>query len=367
MKVANQKNSVIVLCFFAVIVLFSAFNFMLTGCGNINWPFPSVSPADSSGTSSWWNSSYSYRKQLTITASTDALSSGYSVNFTFDHAALVTAGKSLSSGDDIRIVYWDGATNTEIDRIIDNSSSWNNASTKIWFKTQIAIAVSTSDNGYYLYYGNSGASSPPADGDNVYEFWDDFEDGDISDWTQYGGGTVQLANDGGNNVLLKTDNSDPDGGYSTFNNGALGNLEVIFNTNRINENGGAQNRYGIEDSSFNGYGPRMYSFGGTDTFAIEQRTGGNSDGNLTSTTFTSNQLVWYRVEFRRYENNLEFELYEMNGTLVQSVSTTDSTYTSFDRFIVHGGYEFYTDNILVRKYVSSDSSISVSAGSEESL
>ena len=122
----------------------------------------------------WWDSAYLLRKQITVTASTDALASGYSVSLTFDHAALVTALKSLSSGNDIRIVYWNGVSHTEIDRVCDASSSWNNAATKVWFKLQAGIAASGSDNGYWLYYNNAAAGSPPANGMNVYLFWDDF-------------------------------------------------------------------------------------------------------------------------------------------------------------------------------------------------
>lgn len=140
----------------------------------------SAASEEAYASASWWDNSYTYRKQITVTASTDALESGYSVNLTFDHAVLVTDGQSLSSGNDVRVVYWNGTTNTELDRLLDDSFSWNNASTKIWFKTQAAISASSSDSNYYLYYASPGVGSPPADGSNVYVFYDDFNDGSIS-------------------------------------------------------------------------------------------------------------------------------------------------------------------------------------------
>jgi hypothetical protein len=81
---------------------------------------------------------------------------------------LVSGGKSLASGNDARILYWNGSTWTELSRILFNdgpagqaSSTWNAASTTLFFKTVAGISASGSDTGYYLYYGNPLAGSPP--------------------------------------------------------------------------------------------------------------------------------------------------------------------------------------------------------------
>jgi len=136
---------------------------------------PSVPEADAAAPAGqWWSMSYPFREKITVTAGTAAPASGYSVAVTLGHATLVTAGKSLPSGDDLRVVYWNGSTWVELDRLLDEASSWNNASTKVWFKTQAAIGASASDDNYYLYYGNASAGAPPANGMNVYLFYDDF-------------------------------------------------------------------------------------------------------------------------------------------------------------------------------------------------
>jgi hypothetical protein len=140
----------------------------------------------------WWDSSYAYRKKITVSAGSAGVPSGYSASVTFDHAALVNAvpsSKSLASGDDIRILHWDGSTWTELDRMLDPGSAWNNSSTKIWFKTQAAINANTSDENYYLYYGNLSPGSPPADGTNVFFFYDGYESGDFSAWDIVEAGT----------------------------------------------------------------------------------------------------------------------------------------------------------------------------------
>ena len=131
---------------------------------------------------SWWDSAYSFRQQITVTAGTAAVPSGYTVNTTFDHAALTTA-KSLASGDDVRVVYWNGSGWVELDRALDEFSSWDNASTEIWFRTQAATSASGSDNNYYLYYGNSGAAAPPADKIQIFDMYDTFQD--LSNWSTW--------------------------------------------------------------------------------------------------------------------------------------------------------------------------------------
>ena len=114
-----------------------------------------------------------------------AAPSGYSVALTFDHASLVLAGKSLGSGDDVRVAFYNGLSWVELDRLLDPASSWNSATTTVWFKTQAAIGAGSSDSNYFLYYGNPAAVSPPANGMNVFLFHDEFPGSaiDVSKWS----------------------------------------------------------------------------------------------------------------------------------------------------------------------------------------
>src|SRR5207253_11095072 len=84
-----------------------------------------------------WSADYDYREPITIVA-VNAVASGYAVALTFNHAALVTLVKSLPSGDDVRVRYWNGTSMTELDRVVDPTSAWNNpiTNTKIWFRLQ---------------------------------------------------------------------------------------------------------------------------------------------------------------------------------------------------------------------------------------
>ena len=107
-------------------------------------------------TQSTWNAAWTLRKQITVTTTT-AASAGYSVAVLLDHASLVTAGKALASGNDVRVLYWTGSSWVELDRVLDAGSAWNGGTTTIWFKLQAAIGAASSDNNYYIYYHNSAA------------------------------------------------------------------------------------------------------------------------------------------------------------------------------------------------------------------
>jgi hypothetical protein len=150
-------------------------------------------------TTNWWSASYDHRFEVAVLASSSAVPSGYSVSVTLDHAALVTAGRSLASGNDVRIAKWNGSAWTELDRVLDRSSSWNDVSTKLWFRTTTSISASTVDTNYYVYYGNSGAGSPPANAKNVYDVWDDFSGGviDTSTWYTMNTTGVTISQTGG--------------------------------------------------------------------------------------------------------------------------------------------------------------------------
>ena len=66
--------------------------------------------------------------------------------------------------------------------MLDPDSSWENSSTKIWFKTQTSISASLSDDNYYLYYGNTLIVSPSINSSDIFFFYDGFESGDLMGW-----------------------------------------------------------------------------------------------------------------------------------------------------------------------------------------
>jgi len=125
---------------------------------------------------------FTYRRRVTVNAGANAIPAGYSVSVVFDHAALVTAGKSLPTGDDVRIRYWNGSAWIDLDRVKDIPTAWNTTTTRLWFAVQAPIAAGGSNNNYYVHYGDLSASTPPANGDYVFL---DYEDGStLAGWTR---------------------------------------------------------------------------------------------------------------------------------------------------------------------------------------
>ena len=297
----------------------------------------------------WWNTAWSCRKAITVTELSGSALTDYQVKIDLSYEPTMR-----TDFGDLRFT---NASDSPLDYWLEAKTDGDSAT--VW--VEVDAITASDDTVIYMYYGNPAADSA-SNGDATFEFFDDFEDGDISDWSQYRNGIVNITDDGGNYVLLKTAYNDSNGGYCLFNNGSLSDFEAIFRTNRINETGGNQNRYGIENGSFNGYGPRMRDFNSLPSaFSIERRTGGGG-GNLASKNTSAYEWnTWMTVKFRKYGSTIEFELYDSSGSLAESISATNTSYNNFDRFVVHGGWEFYTDDIIVRKYVFPEPSCSFGA------
>lgn len=123
----------------------------------------------------WWDCDYGEREQAVVSAAAvKGITGGYSLSITFDHAQLVSDGNALANGNDLRVAYFNGTVWAEVDRVLDPTSAWNQSDTTLWFAIQTGFALGGSA-GYWIYYDNSGAGSPPADEDAVFHSADFFE------------------------------------------------------------------------------------------------------------------------------------------------------------------------------------------------
>jgi hypothetical protein len=105
------------------------------------------------------------RRLITVTAGADPVPAGYAVQFTLDTASLIAAGKLRADLADLRVT---DAAGTGRDRIVDAL-----APSVIWFALASAIAANASDT-YWVDYAAPDAGTPPANGANVFAFYDDF-------------------------------------------------------------------------------------------------------------------------------------------------------------------------------------------------
>jgi len=338
---------------------------------------------------SCWDANYAYRKKITITATSVDIPSDYSVSVTLDHAALVSAGKSLESGDDLRVVHWDGSSWTELDRVLDPLSTWKDASTQIWFALVDPIAAFSSDSAYYLHYGNPSATGPPDEWANVFLVGDDFDDTALTSGVDTSiAGTASITETGGEAFINLGTNEATDAGIIvTADSLPSGNDNgfAIRHKTKLVSGGGTSNpevkaigiaewpgQPGVEINTTENPRRRIIDFQRVDTQATifyydsggqnyywdgtNWVAGWGSWGNLSLDTYYIHELISDGTEWHVC-------IREADGTKITTTETEaitwDSTYDTGDPFWFYWGdaYTNYyyadvkSDWVYVRKYV----------------
>src|SRR3972149_7703963 len=133
-----------------------------------------------------WLTGWNYRKPITISNTGSSLTD-YQILVTVDTSALISAGKMLSNGNDIRFTTSDGST------IVNYwiESGINTTITKIWVKIP---SISLGSNTIYLYYNNPVAPAA-SNGTNTFVFFDDFPGTtlDTSKWTAMNSPSISIS------------------------------------------------------------------------------------------------------------------------------------------------------------------------------
>ncbi|MFP4557264.1 MAG: hypothetical protein ACLFNU_10365, partial [Bacteroidales bacterium] len=170
-------------------------------------------------------------------------------------------------------------------------------------------------------------------------------------WNTYESGNVEYSSNQsfiGSYSLRKTTNNDPDGGYKLLD--APINREFTF-TGRIfrpsTASGGVQDRLAISNGNFDGYGFRLSET----QLGIEKRTAGEGTDISTLVNITGDRPEdeWYRFEFTsNADNTFTVTIFDEGGSQLATVtSSSDTDFNLFDRVVIHGGYDYYVDNIQV--------------------
>lgn len=113
-------------------------------------------------TITWWNTSYSIRKQLNIDVTDKAsIAIGDPLYVVLDSAKLLSLNKIRGDFEDVEIVYWDYNA---------ASPSWTLLARDIEYNSQLqtfSIAfnavndIATTDSGYYMHYCNASLNTQP--------------------------------------------------------------------------------------------------------------------------------------------------------------------------------------------------------------
>lgn len=129
----------------------------------------------------WWDNDYDFRQRIDVDTASTAAPDAYTVPVVVDHAALVSSGLAQGGGDDVRVLRWNGTAWTELDRVLEDGSAWNQTTTTLWFRTTDPIAADTTDT-YWLYLGNDAPGPAPADPEAVFLLTENFDAGTLGDF-----------------------------------------------------------------------------------------------------------------------------------------------------------------------------------------
>ncbi|WP_440948224.1 DUF2341 domain-containing protein [Methanosarcina sp. T3] len=280
---------------------------------------------------------FSNYKRITISPSSDGTLTDYQVKLNINYES-----EMQSDFDDLRFVdensillpYW-------IEEKVDSSYA------KVWVKVPVIDGIDGAT--IKMYYGNSYVSSAE-NGDDVFEFFDDFESGviDSDKWNEVGSPTI--VDDDGDRVLKLT----PNNHVNTFNK--FSGTEYVV--------GGL-----MKFSSFGDYGPRMsldvkhfsyfiesYADGtGWSGTAILHNPGSGSLITVAQARPSWSTGVWNRFSFSSTNSvqKLTSDKLNLSGTYANNLS--GSIYiTTWD-----SGNDVRFSYLYVRKFASSEPAVVV--------
>jgi len=258
-------------------------------------------------TSAWWNTKFLYRKQITVsnTSGSTAYKGDFASVTSLDTETLITAEKLQADGDDLRIVYWDGTD------WIDTPRGWENlntSSTTVYFELQANIANSSSDNAYYLYYGNSTATGPTV----RTAIHDTFDDNSIDS-------TIWETNDG-YGTISETSQQMQYAGRTSGNNGVSDQFrtktavsgDFTFETQIYlpNDNGvsfvGGLFLGTYDDSTVTNAAGVFVGYRYDGWFFVYSKAAGGAYSNITSLQKLSTEAAWHTIKVIRKGSNWSF-------------------------------------------------------------
>ncbi len=295
------------------------------------------------------------------------LPAGYSVNVSFDHKSRVDAGKSLADGLDVRVVYDNGATATEIDRV--NETAFNTASpqTQLWFALQAPISPAASDANYWLYYGKTTAINPPQNGSRVYAFYDDFSGSSLDPKWTIDSGSAGLSVASGMLSLSKTTATGA-GAWAKFN--ANGWPYLVEKKSRVTQasGNGMRDRFYVTNQQASVGGESSISFYGPYYFDYGLFQGGSSINPFWGTlqSPTESLSTWYTGKF--YGNATDLRWDEPSSPAAsnsrkENALALDTISLALTSWATPATYAVDYDYVKVRDYIPSEPTGAV--GTEE--
>ncbi len=301
----------------------------------------------------WFDDSYTYRQRVPISNSGSILTN-YQVSLILNTASLITAGKMQSDCDDIRIVSENGAVLPHW--IEENNPGCNQTTTKIWTKVP---SIPTTGTNIYLYYGNTNATNAQS-GDNVFLFFDDFNDAALNAGKWYSAGTVSITGGAVRMAIGKIQSVQ-----------ALDNTVTVESRSRVTSTTYTNTGHiavGLMDSTqADGYGFWPF-YRNNSQWHQYWRSPGVFTSLTSSSSWTTN--TWYRHTVSRNSASFSWDVNGVNrfsGTHPNNGSIGSNTYLHAPRIWTEyptGDGPMEIDWIAVREYASTEPTVGT-FGSEE--
>jgi len=301
-----------------------------------------------SASSDWLNNSFAKRKGICILEQSSNNLTNYSIaiNISYD-------SDMQTDFDDLRFSWYNESFGSEIETRYWVEEKSDGEWAVVWIKIPSIPADSLQT--IYMYYGNPNATSE-SNGSAVFDFFDDFEDGDYSDkWTLITGtasetnGYLEVSSTSSIEGLIEENVTQ----FSDTNGFVVEGKIMQVTTNDLGEI-----LFHGDLTKDNYY---IFVVGYNDKLIIDKQVGG-SGTSLAQVSQVINENVWYDFRVtRKPDGTIIGEIIGVN-----SVSATDTSLTSGYVGVRVGGKFSDTcrvDNYRVRKYAEPEPTYSI--GEEE--
>ncbi len=294
--------------------------------------------------SEWFDLDWSKRKRVTITNVDPVAYTNIAAKFTVPYDSDMQA-----DFDDIRFTLSDGVTQTE--HFIESYTASTEA--VVWVKVP-TLATSTSEQ-VYMYYGEGTVSDASAT--TTFSFMDNFEDGNISEYTG-DTGDFSVVGSSAYERTYRLEASDPDNSKTDQN---MRNTSVTVQQGQtlrwlqyINTVTGSADEscthFGVQTGATS-YAVCLELFGVDRLSISENATHRDTSGTVLASTTVTYSTGWYEVEVDWDTDNSIFVRLLKNGSLIATTTATDSSYTSggvgFTLWGYHGGWDVYSARPLM--------------------
>jgi hypothetical protein len=286
---------------------------------------------------------WSSRETLQISEQSGSTLSNYQVKIT----VLMQAGMA-NDFSDIRFTDSDGTT------LLSYWQAFYEAGVSATFWVKIPLLIANSQKTIYLYFDNPLAVSA-SNGQSTFIFYNDMRD--ANQWNTVGGGLVSVDSTSypGNYLIKKQGSCDPSGAWIPLGSN-ISNFRLISRELRVDINNCKWNRYGLENTAFDGYSlRRKASVNTVGEFGFERRTGGQSS-QVSQTVLPQPRGQFYRTEMVKDCTNgrLQVSLLDDDGNLIGRKDGIDNAFCNFNRFVMRGGLDYYFDNVAVGQYTTDE-------------